>query len=95
MAKGENPVLETLADINLASVERTELDPASLILVRLAALVAVDAPVSSYLLHLGPAAETGVTLDQAQKTPGKTRTPDLAARHGIGPRDGGTPSRRQ
>ena len=35
MAKGENPVLETLADINLVSVERTELDPASLILVRL------------------------------------------------------------
>jgi hypothetical protein len=43
MAKGENPVLETLADINLVSVERTELDPASLILIRLAALVAADA----------------------------------------------------
>ena len=66
MAKGENPVLETLADINLVSVERTELDPASLILVRLAALIAVDAPVGSYLLHVGPAAEVGVTLDQAQ-----------------------------
>jgi len=66
MAKGEAPVLEALADINAASLERTELDPMSLILVRLAALAAVDAPASSYLLHLGPAAEAGVTLDQAQ-----------------------------
>jgi alkylhydroperoxidase/carboxymuconolactone decarboxylase family protein YurZ len=66
MAKGEAPVLEALADINAASLERTELNPASLILVRLAALAAVDAPASSYLLHLGPAAEAGVTLEQAQ-----------------------------
>jgi len=66
MAKGDAPVLEALADINAVSLERTDLDPASLILIRLAALVAVDAPASSYLLHLGPAAQTGVTLDQAQ-----------------------------
>lgn len=66
MAKGEAPVLEALADINAASLERTELDPASLILVRLAALAAIDAPASSYLIHLGPASEAGVTLDQAQ-----------------------------
>jgi len=59
-------VLEVLADINAASLERTELDPASLILVRLAALVASDAPASSYLVHLGPAADVGVTVDDAQ-----------------------------
>ncbi len=66
MAKGDAPVLETLAEINGVSLERTELDPASLILVRLAALIAADAPAASYLLHLGPAAAAGVTLDQAQ-----------------------------
>jgi alkylhydroperoxidase/carboxymuconolactone decarboxylase family protein YurZ len=66
MATGDAPVLEALADINAVSLERTELDPSSLILVRLAALIAVDAPASSYLLHIGPAAEAGVTLDQAQ-----------------------------
>ena len=66
MAKGDAPVLEVLADINAVSLERTDLDPASLILVRLAALVAVDAPAASYLAHIGPAAEVGVTLDQAQ-----------------------------
>lgn len=59
-------MLEALADINAVSLERTDLDPVSLILVRLAALIAVDAPASSYLLHIGAAAEAGVTLDQAQ-----------------------------
>ena len=66
MAIGENPVLDALADINAVSLERTELDPASLILVRLAALIAVDAPPASYLLHIGPAIDSGVTLEQAQ-----------------------------
>ncbi len=66
MAKGDQPVLDVLTDINAVSLERTELDPASLILVRLAALIAVDAPVSSYLLHIGVAADVGVTADQAQ-----------------------------
>ena len=66
MAKGENPVLSTLLDINAVSLERTELDPQSLILIRLAALIAVDAPVSSYLLHLGAGAQAGLTLEQAE-----------------------------
>jgi alkylhydroperoxidase/carboxymuconolactone decarboxylase family protein YurZ len=66
MAKGQAPVIETVMDITAASLERTELDPATLILVRLAALAAVDAPASSYLMHVGPAAEVGVTLDQVQ-----------------------------
>jgi alkylhydroperoxidase/carboxymuconolactone decarboxylase family protein YurZ len=66
MAKGEAPVLEALAEINAVSLERTDLDLASLILVRLAALIAMDAPPASYLAHVGPAAEAGVTLDQAQ-----------------------------
>ncbi len=66
MAKGENPVLSTLLDINAVSLERTELDPQSLILIRLGALIAVDAPVSSYLLHLGAGANAGLTLEQAQ-----------------------------
>src|ERR1700678_2727107 len=66
MAKGENPVLSTLLDINAVSLERTDLDPQTLILIRLAALIAVDAPVSSYLLHIGAGANAGLTLEQAQ-----------------------------
>jgi hypothetical protein len=34
--------------------------------IRLAALVAVDAPEASYLLHFGPAADAGLTLEDAQ-----------------------------
>ncbi len=66
MAKGEAPVLDALADINAVSLERTDLDPASLILVRMAALIAVDASPASYLAHIGPAAEAGIAPEMVQ-----------------------------
>ena len=66
MATGDAPVLEALIEINAASLARTELDDRSLMLVRLAALAAVDAPASSYLLHLGPAVDAGLTAGDAE-----------------------------
>ncbi len=66
MAVGEAPVLEALIDINAVSLARTELDPVPLLLVRLAALAAVDAPAASYLMHVGAAAESGVTVEDVQ-----------------------------
>jgi alkylhydroperoxidase/carboxymuconolactone decarboxylase family protein YurZ len=66
MATGEAPVLEALTEINAVSLNRVELDPATLLKVRLAALVAVDAPAASYLLHVAPAVESGVKLDDVQ-----------------------------
>ena len=66
MATGDAPVLEALIEINAASLARTELDDRSLMLVRLAALAAVDAPASSYLLHLGPAVDAGLTARDAE-----------------------------
>ena len=66
MAVGNAPAMETLVDINAASLARTELDPRSLMLVRLAALAAVDAPASSYLLHIGPSAQAGVTAGDVE-----------------------------
>jgi alkylhydroperoxidase/carboxymuconolactone decarboxylase family protein YurZ len=66
MAIGEAPVLEALTDINAVSIARTDLDPATLILVRVAALVAVDAPAASYLMHIGPAVESGLKLEDIQ-----------------------------
>ncbi|MFM9134326.1 MAG: carboxymuconolactone decarboxylase family protein [bacterium] len=66
MAQGDAPVLATLAEMNVASIARVELDPAVLIVVRLAALVAADAPPASYLMHIGPALDNGVTLDDLQ-----------------------------
>jgi alkylhydroperoxidase/carboxymuconolactone decarboxylase family protein YurZ len=55
------PVLDTLADINLASIEHTNLAPRELMLARIAALVAVDAPPASYLANLGSASDVGLT----------------------------------
>jgi alkylhydroperoxidase/carboxymuconolactone decarboxylase family protein YurZ len=66
VATGEAPVLEALADINAVSLTRAELDSSTLLLVRLAALAAVDAPAASYLMHLRPAVESDVKLEQVQ-----------------------------
>ncbi|HTY73479.1 MAG TPA: carboxymuconolactone decarboxylase family protein [Actinomycetes bacterium] len=66
MATGDAPVLETVLEMTAVSLEHTELDPATLVLVRLAALAAVDAPTESYLMHVGPAVDSGLTLDQVQ-----------------------------
>lgn len=66
MAAGETPVLDTLAEMNGASLARIELDPATLLMVRIAALVAVDAPPLSYLMHVGPAVEAKVSVEDVQ-----------------------------
>ncbi|TFC54180.1 carboxymuconolactone decarboxylase [Cryobacterium sp. TMT2-15-1] len=63
MAQGEDPVMETLDDINAVSLSRTDLDSRSLMFVRIAALAAVEAPMMSHLLHIGPAGEAGLTVD--------------------------------
>jgi alkylhydroperoxidase/carboxymuconolactone decarboxylase family protein YurZ len=62
----DTPVLDTLADMTTASLEHNTLSPRELMLVRLAALIAVDAPPVSYLLNAGPAADIGVTGDDVQ-----------------------------
>ena len=62
----DTPVLDTLASMTLASVENSTLSPRELMLVRLAALVAVDAPAASYLMNTGVALDVGITLDDAQ-----------------------------
>jgi alkylhydroperoxidase/carboxymuconolactone decarboxylase family protein YurZ len=62
----ETPVLDTLADLTAASVEHNSLVPRELMLVRMAALIAVDAPPASYLANAGAAADSGVTADDIQ-----------------------------
>lgn len=66
MAEEETPVLSTLADITAVSLERSTLDPRELMLARIAALAAVDAPAASYLLNAGTAMEVGITLEDVQ-----------------------------
>ncbi len=60
------PVLDTLAVMTAASIEECNLAPRELMLVRIAALAAVDAPPVSYLLNAGTAADVGVTLEDVQ-----------------------------
>jgi 4-carboxymuconolactone decarboxylase len=62
----ETPVLDLLATMTAESMETSDLDAQSLMLARLAALVAVDAPPVSYLLNLGAAGEAGVDEEQVR-----------------------------
>ena len=62
----ETPVLDTLADMTAASLARNTLAPRELMLVRIAALVAVDAAPASYLMNAQAAQEMGVTADDIQ-----------------------------
>ena len=56
----ETPVLDLLVRMNADSIEVSSLDPEKLMLVRIAALVAMDAPPASYLLNLGAADELDI-----------------------------------
>jgi alkylhydroperoxidase/carboxymuconolactone decarboxylase family protein YurZ len=62
----ETPVLDLIASMTADSIEASSLDAETLMLVRLAALVAVDAPPASYLLNLGAASEIGIDEDQVR-----------------------------
>ena len=57
----ETPVLDLLAQMNADAIEASNLDPQSLMLVRIAALVAMDAPPASYLVNLAAAAELEIS----------------------------------
>src|SRR6476661_6728758 len=62
----DTPVRDLLAEMTAASVVASSLDADTLALVRIAALVAVDAPPASYLLNLGAAAELGIDGDRVR-----------------------------
>jgi 4-carboxymuconolactone decarboxylase len=63
-SRSETPVLDLLKSMTADSVEASDLDAETLMLVRIAALVAVDAPAVSYLLNLGVAREVGLEPEQ-------------------------------
>ena len=62
----ETPVLDLLEVMTLASLDASGLDPQTLMLVRFAALIAVDAPPASYMLNIGAAAQMGVSAQNAR-----------------------------
>ena len=62
----ETPVLDLLASMTADSIEASSLDPETLMLVRIAALAAVDAPTVSYLLNLEAAGELDIDADRVR-----------------------------
>ena len=66
MADTESPVADTLAMMTAISIENSGLPDRELMLARIAALVAVDAPPASYVMNAGAAVDAGVTLEDVQ-----------------------------
>ena len=62
----ETPILDLLARMNTDAVEVSTLDPEKLMLVRIAALVAMDAPPVSYMLNLSVAGEVDVDAEEVR-----------------------------
>jgi hypothetical protein len=65
-ATTDTPVLDLLATMTADSMETSTLDADKLMLVRIAALVAVDAPPASYMLNLGAARDLEIDVDQVR-----------------------------
>ena len=68
LAQGGGPVLEALAKQSEGALQQTGIDPQTALLVRIAALVALDAAPASYLIHLGIADRGGVKAEAIEAT---------------------------
>jgi 4-carboxymuconolactone decarboxylase len=64
--KTDTPVLDLLARMNTEAIEASTLDPEQVMLVRIAALVAMDAPPVSYMLNLSVAGQVDVDAEEIQ-----------------------------
>jgi 4-carboxymuconolactone decarboxylase len=64
--QSDTPILDLVTGMTADSIKASNLDPDTLMLVRIAALVAVDAPPASYLMNLGAAAELGIGEEQVR-----------------------------
>ena len=60
LAAGRASVLETLAQMQVGTLERSRLDEETYLLVRLAALVATDAEPTAYRAYLGAVGDDGL-----------------------------------
>ena len=62
----QTPVLDLLASMTADSIEASSLDAETLMLVRIAALVAVDAPPVSYAFNLAAAGDLEIDPEQVR-----------------------------
>jgi 4-carboxymuconolactone decarboxylase len=65
-SNGETPVLDLLAVMTAASIEASSLEPRDLMVARIAALAAVDAPPVSYAMNLEAAVDVGIDAEQVR-----------------------------
>jgi hypothetical protein len=65
-ARNDRPVFDQISGMTIGSTERADLDARSLMLARLAALVAVEAPPVSYVANLALAGDAGPTVEDVQ-----------------------------
>ena len=65
-AESDTPVLDLLASMTADSLETSSLDAQTIALVRMAALVASDAPAVSYALNLAVAGEVGLDVEDVR-----------------------------
>jgi len=62
----ETPLLDLVKEMTADSLEFTTLEARDVMLARIAALVAMDAPPASYLLNLGAASEIGMEAEEVR-----------------------------
>lgn len=62
----DTPILDLLAKMTADSIEAADLDAEQLMLVRIAALVAMDAPPVSYVFNLEAAGDVNIGPDEIQ-----------------------------
>ena len=62
----DTPLLDLLAAMTLESISVSGLEPDELMLVRIAALVAVDAPAVSYATNLEAIASVGIDVERVR-----------------------------
>ena len=66
LGTSQTPILDLVATMTAESIEASSLDERALMVARIAALVAADAPPASYLLNLGVASEIGLEVEDVQ-----------------------------
>jgi hypothetical protein len=64
--ENDTPVSDTLLAMTATSLDNSDLSPRELMIARIAALVAVDAPAASYALNAAPATDSGINLDDVE-----------------------------
>ena len=63
----QTPILDLIETMTEASIEASSLDAKTLMMVRFAALVGVDAPPASYLMNLAAGTEVGLDEKTARE----------------------------